>query len=183
MIDGTLMMAFDGNAVPSAQCHGRDPGVWEEAHRQFQRSRRDRGIKRWWERLTGSVSNLSSLSAATSQLTVNTRYELGLGSVAIASIVGSEGRSCDFDSAFHPMQTHSKSRWVRIAAAHLCGDTLPPVLLIKVGEKYYVRDGHHRISVSRALGRTDIDAQVIVWHVSAQADDSKDRKRALAATA
>ena len=25
---------------------------------------------------------------------------------------------------------------------------------------YFVRDGHHRVSVARALGRTDIDAYV-----------------------
>jgi hypothetical protein len=29
-----------------------------------------------------------------------------------------------------------------------------------------VRDGHHRISVARALGQDDIDAQVIVWEVA-----------------
>ena len=37
---------------------------------------------------------------------------------------------------------------------------MPPVDLVKVGEIYFVRDGHHRVSVARALGRTDIDAYV-----------------------
>jgi hypothetical protein len=40
------------------------------------------------------------------------------------------------------------------------GEPLPPVDVIRVGEIYFVRDGHHRISVARALERTEIDAYV-----------------------
>jgi hypothetical protein len=38
---------------------------------------------------------------------------------------------------------------------------MPPVDLLKVGEIYFVRDGHHRVSVASALGLGDIDAYVI----------------------
>ncbi len=40
---------------------------------------------------------------------------------------------------------------------------LPPVDLIQLGDTYFVRDGHHRISVARALGYAYIDANVTVW--------------------
>jgi hypothetical protein len=40
------------------------------------------------------------------------------------------------------------------------GEALPPVDLLKVGQVYFVKDGHHRVSVAAALGRTDIDAHV-----------------------
>jgi hypothetical protein len=40
------------------------------------------------------------------------------------------------------------------------------VKLIRVEEIYFVRDGHHRISVARALGQRTIEAQVVVWQVS-----------------
>jgi hypothetical protein len=43
---------------------------------------------------------------------------------------------------------------------------LPPVRLIQVGDVYFVRDGHHRISVAKALGQTEIDAVVSVWHAA-----------------
>ena len=43
---------------------------------------------------------------------------------------------------------------------------LPPVSLVQVGGCYFVEDGHHRISVARALGETVIDAEVTVWDVS-----------------
>ena len=37
---------------------------------------------------------------------------------------------------------------------------MPPIDLVRIGEIYFVRDGHHRVSVARALGRDDIDAHV-----------------------
>ena len=37
---------------------------------------------------------------------------------------------------------------------------MPPVSLFKVGDLYFVRDGHHRVSVAKSQGRDDIDAYV-----------------------
>ena len=45
------------------------------------------------------------------------------------------------------------------------GDIAPPVELIQVGDLYFVRDGHHRISVARAMGQEAIEAKVTAWHV------------------
>jgi hypothetical protein len=50
--------------------------------------------------------------------------------------------------------------------AQLMGMALPPVKLIQIRDVYYVCDGHHRISVARTLGQTDIDAEVIRWDVA-----------------
>jgi hypothetical protein len=58
------------------------------------------------------------------------------------------------------------NRWLSVAAARDQGKGLPPVVLVQVGDVYFVRDGHHRIAVARALGQLDIEAQVTVWHVS-----------------
>jgi hypothetical protein len=44
--------------------------------------------------------------------------------------------------------------------------TLPAVDLIQIGDVYFVRDGHHRISVGRAMGQEIIDAEVTVWEVA-----------------
>jgi len=38
---------------------------------------------------------------------------------------------------------------------------LPPVELIQVGGCYFVRDGHHRISVARSFGQQYIEAEII----------------------
>jgi hypothetical protein len=42
---------------------------------------------------------------------------------------------------------------------------LPAIDLLQVGDTYFVRDGHHRISVARALGADYIDANVTVLEI------------------
>ncbi|MBL8051150.1 MAG: ParB N-terminal domain-containing protein, partial [Anaerolineales bacterium] len=37
---------------------------------------------------------------------------------------------------------------------------LPPIVLYKVGEIYFVVDGHHRVSVAREQGQEYIEAEV-----------------------
>ena len=61
---------------------------------------------------------------------------------------------------FRPTSGRVRSRWEHIAAAMRRGESMPPVDLVRIGEIYFVRDGHHRVSVARALGRVDIDAYV-----------------------
>jgi hypothetical protein len=41
------------------------------------------------------------------------------------------------------------------------GTAMPPIAVYRVGGKHYVRDGHHRVSVTRALGGDAIDADVV----------------------
>jgi hypothetical protein len=88
------------------------------------------------------------------------RY-VGIQAVAIAQIVGSEGRVHDFDANFAPLREHTRDRWVRVALARVTNIALPPVQLIHAADGYYVRDGHHRISVARAFGEAYIEAEVI----------------------
>ena len=87
----------------------------------------------------------------------------GIRVVRIRSIIGSEGKVADFDMGFHPIHESSRERWVNMAMAYLSCLPLPPVQLIQIGDAYFVRDGHHRISVARALGQTCIDAEVVTW--------------------
>jgi hypothetical protein len=42
---------------------------------------------------------------------------------------------------------------------------LPPVELYKVGEIYFVVDGHHRISVARNQGQVFIEADVREFNI------------------
>ena len=49
-----------------------------------------------------------------------------------------------------------------VAIARSRGDTLPLVELIQLGDDYFVRDGHHRISVARAFSEEYIDAVITV---------------------
>ena len=92
--------------------------------------------------------------------------QLGLQNVALEQIVGSAGRYNDFDLAYNPRRTLNQQRWVKVAAAKYQGIKMPPVLLYKVGEAYFVEDGNHRVSVARVNGEKDIKAKVIEIDVS-----------------
>lgn len=121
--------------------------------------------------LTGRSRNLLDLSTEVSPRKVRGQHYAGIRKVPIKRIKGSEGRSADFDRDFNPMHTRLMDRWINVALTRFYGDALPAVELIQVGEDYYVRDGHHRISVAHAFGEEYIDAAVIVMEmepVSAQ---------------
>lgn len=129
------------------------------AHRQFWTMFVRGQLARFWVRLTGQSNQLETLGG---QKNSNGRYA-GLKTVPLSQIVGSEGRTNDFDAWFRPLQRHDQSRWVGVAAAMQSGVVMPPVQLIQVGSRYFVRDGHHRISVAQMLGQVAVDALVTVW--------------------
>lgn len=90
--------------------------------------------------------------------------DLGLQIVPLDSIVGSVDRTRDFDRDFRPTNPRLRSRWQRIAEAVRRGESLPPVSLYRIGDLHFVRDGHHRVSVARSLGLTEIEAYVTEVH-------------------
>ena len=128
------------------------------------RSKARRG--KLWSWLTGHSRRLVGLAAVESECTVQGRTRCpGTRTVSIRDIRGSEGRCGDFDADFRPLQGHTRDRWVGIASAREMETPLPPVKLVQIGDLYFVRDGHHRISVARAMGQEAIEAEVIAWQV------------------
>jgi hypothetical protein len=86
---------------------------------------------------------------------------VGMREVPVDAIVGSVGRYKDFDRKFLPLTRKSKDRWRRIDEAYYRDVVLPPVQLYKVGDVYFVKDGHHRVSVARERRMAYVDAEVI----------------------
>ena len=136
------------------------------ALRLYQQARNRGWLRRIGSAITGRSRCLFDLNAVKPTHAIHGCQRSGTQAVPIARIRGSEGRCSDFDSAFNPLQSHNKDRWLSVAMARQMGVALPPVELIRVGGIYFVRDGHHRISVAQALGQKDIDAVVTVWHVT-----------------
>lgn len=134
----------------------------------YDRARWRARLARWRSALTRRSSRLLNLSTVRATGQVCGSHYAGLCTVPIYEIRGSECRAEDFDARFYPLQRRSQARWVSIATAYQMGIPMPPVELIKVDDSYYVQDGHHRISVARALGQEYIEARVTVWDVSAQ---------------
>jgi hypothetical protein len=128
---------------------------------------RDRGL--WgqvWSMLTGHWRGLLPLEEIEAVCIVHVHRSAVMRTVPLSQIRGSEGRSDDFDCDFNPLQAHHKACWLNIATARQRGKALPPVELVQVGDIYFVLDGHHRISVARAMGQSDIEARVMVWRVT-----------------
>ena len=101
------------------------------------------------------------LQALSSQPVASSHPTSRIVTVPIRKITGSLGRSEDFDANFNPLQERSRSRWVSILTAIRSNISLPPVELVQVGSAYYVRDGHHRISVARSLDQEAIEARIV----------------------
>lgn len=123
-------------------------------------------LSRLWSILTRRSRALTPLGAVEASYNIRARHTIGVQPVPIAKIGGTEGRSGGFDCAFYPLQMHTANRWKSVATAWLEGVTLPPVLLIQVGDSYFVRDGHHRISVLKTFGQEFIEANVVWWEVT-----------------
>lgn len=83
--------------------------------------------------------------------------------IPLDRIVGSASGSSkvhEFDPGFLPLSPRMRQRWMRVYQAMTEGGDVPPINVYKVGDDYYVSDGHHRVSVARALGRETIPARV-----------------------
>jgi len=116
--------------------------------------------------ITGRPNALRSMTQALDGHYICGQHDEGYKNVQLGRIVGSEGRSEDFDGQYRPLKGHTAKRWYSVAQATLTGVTLPPVRLIRIGEEYYVRDGNHRVSVARAFGQAAIEAEVTVYHLA-----------------
>ena len=116
--------------------------------------------------LSGRTRHLLNLHKVEAASRVTGRHYAGIQTVRIDRIRGSEGREEDFDTNFYPLHGRSRGRWMSIARAAMEHKGLPPVELIQIGQDYFVRDGHHRISVAHILGQEAIEAEVTVWQVS-----------------
>jgi hypothetical protein len=89
------------------------------------------------------------------------RLERGLQLICVDEIVGSVSDNRKFDDCFNPRASASEDRWIRLYVGVINGDPIPPIRVYRIGRAYYVEDGHHRVSVARAVGQMMIEAEVI----------------------
>lgn len=134
--------------------------TYHRAILDFRRARRQAERELRLARLTGKSAELLPFHEVQRSLGIKTRHDLGLRDIPIDAIVGSVGRYSDFTRSFLPLQDDAEERWARIQVKTQEMGGLPPIEVYKVGEAYFVRDGHHRVSVARQLEATHIEAFV-----------------------
>src|SRR3954464_1121177 len=134
-----------------------------DAQDDFLRVRRRRAMSRIAHRLRGEPGDVNVIlpfEEVVAALGRTGERQLGLRVIQLDAIVGSVDRTRDFDRQFRPTPGRVRARWERIAAAMRRGESLPPIDVYRIGDLHFVRDGHHRVSVARAMGLDSIDAHV-----------------------
>ncbi|GAP13837.1 protein containg ParB-like nuclease domain [Longilinea arvoryzae] len=132
----------------------------DEARRQFNAALQRGNL---FTALNGLLGRRQGLNSLPSFAEFRREYSRGLVTVPIRKIIGSENRSRDYDRFFNPLNETTRERWIRVAVSIFKGRPLPPITLIEVDGFYYLRDGHHRVSVARMNGQLEIEALVTVW--------------------
>ena len=142
----------------------RDTGFPQsDAQFDFSRARRRRALKRLADRLRREPSDVNLIlpfEEVVEALGRRGERYIGLQAVALDSIVGTVDRTREFDRSFRPTSSNVRPRWERIATAQRRGESMPPIDVYRIGNLHFVKDGHHRVSVARALGHDVIDAYV-----------------------
>jgi hypothetical protein len=127
----------------------------------FNRARFKSFINQVFSVLSGQPNNtLLSYDAIKEKLRVGGPMYRGVKTVRLDQVAGSLNRYHEFDRAFLPKEDQLASRWQKVDRAFYEDIHLPPVVLYKVGEVYFVVDGHHRVSVAREQGQEFIEAEV-----------------------
>lgn len=147
-------------------CYDQAISAFKSAYHLYLKVERKAKWRRFFCRLLRRNYFLPELSTVLECSSLKNSASTGVQAVELIRIRGSENRSQDFDSAFQPLIEKNRERWIRIAAMCLNLQALPAVDLIQVNDDYFVRDGHHRISVMRALGYRFVDANVTVFQMA-----------------
>ena len=149
----------------------RYTNIEEQVDYDFTSARRRAFVRRMQARIFGDPAStrMRSFEDVSNEFRAFNRVRLGTRVVAVEKIVGSVGRSRDFDRTFLPTHGSLQTKWKRIDRAYHSDQELPPVVLFKLGEAYFVEDGNHRVSVARYQGVEWIDADVTILHGSVSA--------------
>ncbi len=134
--------------------------ISEQARADFQRARFKAFMNRVWGALSGQRFTLLSYDEIKEKLHVGGPIYRGVKTIRVDQIAGSLNRYHEFDRVFLPASDGLADRWQSVNRAFYQDIGLPPVVLYKVGQVYFVVDGHHRVSVAREQGQIYIEAEV-----------------------
>jgi hypothetical protein len=136
---------------------------WEQLpiNSTFDRARR----KEVYRRLAGVVrrsdddNELLPLERLREHVRLFEQTYVGVRAIPVAAIVGTAGRSEDFSEDFLPRRDDVRERWMRIERAFPDG-MFPPIVAYRLGDSYFVVDGHHRVAVAKQRKIEFIDAEI-----------------------
>lgn len=96
-------------------------------------------------------------------------HPLGLRTIPVAEIAGSAVEPAQRGGDFLPLQElRTKdwaARWRRLGRANERLAYLPPIEVVRYGDRYWVMDGHNRVALALYADQPEIDASVVDLHL------------------
>ena len=135
--------------------------IRQQALDDFHRAKSRARMQGLFSKLSWKNPDLLSLYEVTSIIKPKKETYLGMQTIEVDKIIGSENRYRDFSAAFLPKHEMLRGRWTSVDQARLSDVVLPPISVFSLGGYYFVRDGNHRVSVARSQGAEFIDAEVV----------------------
>jgi hypothetical protein len=141
---------------------------------EFDEARRRALVSDLVRLVRGQPRDLLPFDAVRDTLRLRHTVDRGTDDVPLERIIGTLGRDRDFNRLFLPRDESLRGRWDDVRQMAISMEGFPGVELYKVGEAYFVLDGHHRVSVARSFGSPSIEAHVLefVTDVPLSKDDS-----------
>ncbi len=177
----TVLNAYDHIVVDWEEGMKDNSFVVSQAEQDFTKARHKAWIQSMISILNPEAGQLLSFHDIKNILKPGKEIYLGMQTVPIKSIIGSEDRYLDFSRHFFPKKEHLRQRWTSIDKAHLTDVVLPPIKLLKLANMYFVRDGNHRVSVALMQGAEAIDAEVIELSSEVEVAENATREEILEA--
>ena len=134
-----------------------------DVENDFLRARRHQTLARLAQRLRrepDDVNVILPFDEVVAALGFRSERRLGLQTIQLNTVVGTVDSTRDFDRRFRPTTGRVRERWERLALAQRRGEAIPPIDVYRIGDLYFVQDGHHRVSIAIATGAKTIEAYV-----------------------
>ncbi len=145
---------------------------------RFDDALRKARLWRRWHRLLGRPETLLPFGPILASLKQRTGFYRGIKEIPLKQVVGSIDRATDFDREFRPLTDRNRNRRVNIRGLQ-SGRGWEPIVVHKIGNLYFIEDGHHRVSVARDSGLQAIEAKVIEYPLDHQFGLNDDLKTIL----
>lgn len=126
----------------------------------FERARR----REIYNKLAGLVrrdppGELLSLDVVRKRLRIFEQHYIGIEPIPVANIIGTADRSARFTKDFLPRDFEAREKWRRVEQAFPLSD-FPPIVAYRIGDAYFVVDGHHRVGIAKQRDVEFIDAEI-----------------------
>jgi hypothetical protein len=136
--------------------------LWVDVEDDFSRARRRHVLARvaGWLRRRPDATSILSFDEVVATLGWRGERYLGLQTIRLDAVTGTVDSWRDFDRRFRPTSNRVRQRWERLDLAQRRGAAIPPIDVYLIRDMYFVKDGHHRVSVAVATRQKSIEAYV-----------------------